>query len=264
MIVERLTWDSHFFGLSVGRLRVLPTAELAAISQAVRASDCDVVYVEVEFKAAADFQIDIDIENKNKIKNPTRDELGRFSRLAPLVDHKFIYEKPVPCEPLTLSDPLSAYAGGTTASLLEMALASGEHSRFAVDPRFRPHFRRLYQEWLQGLIRGDLADILLVRTIDGEQVGFVSAAHDKRDQGLGQIGLLAVAESHRRRGLASELLENIDAWCQASGLRTLRVVTQENNRSACALYERRGFQLQSTVGIYHVWNDNRGPRSHYE
>jgi dTDP-4-amino-4,6-dideoxy-D-galactose acyltransferase len=233
MIVQSLQWDSEFFGFSVGSLDVASTAVPDDIIQIVESCECDVVYVQVE--------------------NPTLGQLERFSRLGPLVDHKIVYEKTISAEEDVLKEPMPPYQGGVTDALVEMAWASGRQSRFYLDPQFHPHYRRFYRTWLVNSIEGALADVTFVPCVDNSQVGFVSAVAQGT---LGQIGLIVVDPVYRRLGIAGELLQNVQAWCQQAGLIGMRVVTQERNTAAGRLYEKHGYRIAKTVAVYHYWNSS--------
>jgi ribosomal-protein-alanine N-acetyltransferase len=52
---------------------------------------------------------------------------------------------------------------------------------------------------------------------------------------------LAVAKSHRRRGVATQLLETMSAWLQRVGTRRAYLEVRATNEAAIALYVRHGF-----------------------
>jgi ElaA protein len=69
-----------------------------------------------------------------------------------------------------------------------------------------------------------------------------------------KIGRVAVEREERRRGVASEMLEQALARARESGCREARLAAQLD---ATALYERAGFAVESEpfeeAGIAHVW-----------
>jgi dTDP-4-amino-4,6-dideoxy-D-galactose acyltransferase len=230
LIVQRLPWDSEFFNLAVGCLDIAAGDAVADASKAVKSCDLDVVYLRVE--------------------NPTEDQLEELSVLAPLVDHKIVYEKKVPVDPVVVQNKLPPYEGDATDALVELAWASGTYSRFRVDPRFRSHYQRLYQTWLVRSLEADLADRVFVQCVGDVQAGFVTVASNDH---ISQIGLIAVAEAYRGQGIGNNLLQNVDAWCQQSGTKLIRVVTQKQNSAAGRLYEKHGYQIAKTLHVYHYW-----------
>lgn len=62
--------------------------------------------------------------------------------------------------------------------------------------------------------------------------------------GYAQVENLIVARKYRRQGLARALVERARAWAESGGLPGVMIETQNNNVSACQLYESCGFKLQ--------------------
>lgn len=56
---------------------------------------------------------------------------------------------------------------------------------------------------------------------------------------------LWVDPAHRRRGLASALLEAVAAWAAEDGARTVSVWTVEGDDAAGAVFRRAGFEATS-------------------
>jgi len=138
-----------------------------------------------------------------------------------------------------------------TGPIEELAFASGWCSRFAKDERLRPHFRRLYKKWIER----DFAEGKVFVCTDSEgPVGLASVS--VRDN-VGKIGLVAVAEKFRGRGLAKLLMAAVDSWLASQGIQKCEVVTQGGNLCARKLYERVGFNLVSQCNVWHLWRKCR-------
>jgi len=75
--------------------------------------------------------------------------------------------------------------------------------------------------------------------VDGEVVGHAVASAAGEDAELQRI---AVAPAYRRRGLASELLAAVEARAAADGATRLLLEVREDNTTAAAFYESRGFE----------------------
>ena len=98
--------------------------------------------------------------------------------------------------------------------------------------------------WSRGLVEQGIASALptvsyLVAEVDGEVVGHAVASAAGDDAELQRI---AVDPAYRRRGLASELLEAVEARAAADGATRLLLEVREDNTSAASFYESRGFE----------------------
>ena len=75
-----------------------------------------------------------------------------------------------------------------------------------------------------------------------------------RSDGVGDIGLLAVRESCRGRGVGTRLVNAALAWMQQAGVGESTVVTQRDNLAACRLYEQLGYVTSEVSALYHLWS----------
>ncbi len=77
-----------------------------------------------------------------------------------------------------------------------------------------------------------------VAEVDGSVIGFLigRGATDEFE-----ILNLAVANSQRRRGVATRLLETMSAWLWTTQIRQAYLEVRASNQAAIALYERHGF-----------------------
>jgi dTDP-4-amino-4,6-dideoxy-D-galactose acyltransferase len=69
----------------------------------------------------------------------------------------------------------------------------------------------------------------------------------------GTIGLIAIAKEARGNRLGFWLLRAAHRWFIDKGAETVSVVTQLDNRPACKLYEKCGYQLINLKTVYHFW-----------
>ena len=83
---------------------------------------------------------------------------------------------------------------------------------------------------------------LIVSYVDGEPAGFISATEifqpDKRPELF--LNELGVAESMRRRGAATAMMQELTRLCRELGCVTIWVLTDEDNPAAMATYARSG------------------------
>ncbi|WP_435065607.1 GNAT family N-acetyltransferase [Halobaculum sp. EA56] len=89
----------------------------------------------------------------------------------------------------------------------------------------------------------------LVAVVDGERVGFASASREATapifDRGPDcHVSELYVAESHRREGVATALLDACVERGREWGCETASIAVAAGNDAALALYEREGFEVR--------------------
>jgi len=84
-----------------------------------------------------------------------------------------------------------------------------------------------------------------VAVVGGRIVGRLSLARDPHPASthVADLGLM-VAESHRRRGIGTALLEAAVAWAKGSGVSKLELHVFPWNEPAIQLYERFGFERE--------------------
>ena len=232
---EPLTWDGTFFGLPVVRLAPqLPAQELAAALDQLRESGVRLVYWVLE----------------------RPDEARARSALAAgalHVDDKTTFHAGVnQVLTATASAPVETRVfEGPAERLRPLALAAGARSRFRVDPKVGvERFERLYTLWLEGSLRGELAEVTFVTGSPDAPTGFVTVG---RKQGRADIGLIAVDPLVRGQGCGKALVRRAAQWAREAGLERIQVVTQGENREACALYERCAFDRESVSPVFHFW-----------
>lgn len=167
---------------------------------------------------------------------------------AQLVDEKVIYEKPVPKGVNQYLD-LVDYHGKCTRQLIQLSLASGHSSRFRVDNRLNHKFEEFYTLWMKKSVDKVLADNVFVCQKNDKILGFVSI---KIKEAIGQIGLIAVDEQQRGKGIGRALIAECDMLLMSKQITTHQVVTQKQNFGACALYEKRGFEIKEIQTIFHL------------
>lgn len=94
----------------------------------------------------------------------------------------------------------------------------------------------------------------LVAEVKGEFAGFISMEKRtarpvfERDS-YGHIHELFIRKEHRRKGLASELLENIEDIGRELGFDMIRLSVNVRNRSAIELYEKKDYRKERAMMI---------------
>lgn len=225
MKVANLEWDSSFFGYPVGMIK-LESGPFDENDLKNLAGEMKLVYV------ISQKRIDSDLLSCGDTKVV-------FSK-AP-ANREFPTE--VVEAPVELMEEMKS-----------IGLQSGIWSRFALDPNFKhSDFEKMYCIWVERSIKKEIAYRTLTVLTDGKPGGILTLGDD--GDGVSSIGLFAVAEEHRGKGIGRKLLQAADAISFVRGDLELRVATQGKNSSACAVYEHFGFKRISETHIYNYWNE---------
>ncbi len=145
--------------------------------------------------------------------------------------------------------------------LKAIARVGHHYTRFYFDKHFpAAACDALYETWIEKSCNG-YADIVFVAEHSGLPVGYASC-HLSPD-GIGKIGLIAVASDFQKRGIGRLLVERALDWFCSKGSRKIVVVTQERNIGAQRLYEKCKFVPVNTEIWYHKWFHSKG-RANYE
>ena len=231
---EYLEWDSDFFNCKVGRLEV-GRAENISINLL---SDFDLVYLIF----------------KNEIPPEKKTDLDKIAFFA---DEKITYKKNIERTEKPGENIISWPAGREVSNdLLEIAVASGEFSRFRIDPMIpESKFTGLYQAWIINSVNRTIAEEVFYYNLDNQLAGVITLGIKN---GKPDIGILSVHEKFRGKRIASQLITAAEYWAkEIKGFDTLQVVTQGSNLVACAFYEKCRFAIHKREYIYHWWKKNQ-------
>jgi dTDP-4-amino-4,6-dideoxy-D-galactose acyltransferase len=240
--IKRLDWDSSFLGREVYSViltrddDVLPPATLVRTLEDAGAS---LAYLHLDH-ADPSFHAQLTASG------------------ALLCDEKVTYAKPV--QPVSSNPPgaagrpvltVEAYQGGLTDELLGLAILAGHESRFRKDPRLLTHFEPLYRLWMINSLNQTMADIVYICRTGPAIVGMATAR--VREDGTGNIGLIATHIDYQGWGIGTELIRATDNFFSERKVLTTTVVTQRTNNRACRFYEKAGFICSKTEFVYHLW-----------
>lgn len=110
---------------------------------------------------------------------------------------------------------------------------------------------RLYSHWIEKSVVGELADQTFIA--ETSQKDTVAMSTVKLVDNHATIGLFAVHETMRGKGVGHGLITHASDWLRGVGCSTVTVSTQLNNTVAIALYQRSGFQIGETQLLNHLW-----------
>ena len=230
MMIEKLQWDSDFFGLSIGRAEICSEEDGKVLaSQAFDAKrDFDLVYVFASH--GCEFQ----------------------ANNARLVDRKVVYSL-ADATQSRLCHEVALWDGsrGVTDELLHLALVSGKYSRFKLDDDFPlGSYERLYSRWIEQSVNHAMASEVFCYMIEDVPRGLVTL---NNKNGIGTIGLVAIHEDLQHRGIGSSMMSHVIRYSKEKHIEKLIVATQLDNTPACRLYEKNGFEVESVTDVWHWW-----------
>lgn len=235
--VTLLDWDTRQFGFRVGR-----AADGASAAET--------------FERAAALAVRLIYWVRNPAGEPPVDCRGRY--YTQLADRRVDYARDLP----DVTDETRG-AGMTlrpfprapaSPSLVQLAIESGRCSRFRRDANFPPGiFEGLYQIWIDRSTRGEIADATIVASSTVESDEVLGMATVSIAGAEGRVGLIAVSEAARGKGLGAALMHAAHRHMARRGCRTALVATQRDNLAACGLYRRCGYTIAESVDVYHSW-----------
>jgi dTDP-4-amino-4,6-dideoxy-D-galactose acyltransferase len=236
MPYQMLDWDSELLNLAVARID----------DPAINAQELLVSLSELKQKHVRLVYWSSDKECNDEI-------LKRFSGI--LADRKTTFVIDLRTVDFSLCvpfDDVEPYTPGMPISdIHDLAIQSGEHSRFAVDPNIpRDRFIALYNIWMTRSLGKEIAGEVLVIREGNRVVGMVTLGEKK---GRGDIGLIAVDRNSRGKKYGEKLVRASQQWFVKHGYEFGQVVTQGTNISACNLYRKCGYSVEKVEYFYHFW-----------
>lgn len=212
-MIEKSEWDSNFFGLIIGKIQIEKSStELFEQTLEQKREQFDLLYLFLN--TPPDETCTAWLKNNG----------------GKLVDIKVTYARDVLAQSVP-ELPIIEYSGEITPALIQLSIASGHSSRFGIDPRLNHKFEELYTTWMQKSIDRTLADNMFVYIYEGEICGFVTI---KIKEDAGQMGIMAVDNKIRGKGIGKAFVNSCDRWLGEMGVKRHQVVTQKQNKGACA------------------------------
>ncbi len=236
-VYQLLDWDTAFFGYKVARILdpYMTDERLRIILDELRAQAVKVVY----WNSASTNAISSDI-------------IVQYDGL--LADEKTTYVGNLQNTPEMIGRPariVSYLHHAPNQQLTSLAFQSGEFSRFKNDKHFtHREFERLYTEWLNKSLTGQIADEVLVCVTDEVEAGMLTLRikNERAD-----IGIFAVDQHFRGKKIGTSLFRSAIAKAQEWNCSHIQVVTQKKNQVACRFYEHIGLIVESVQNVYHFW-----------
>lgn len=258
--VKKLSWDSDFFEMGVGRLEPLMSISSAAPSAEAAAAGMDVIARSLEYARVLDIQqLAAPVHCADSLTHLCLERAG-FHLMDTIVTYHLKTFEFVGAE----ADPSVRQA--EMADLAALAEISGECfanriynvNRFNSDAQFETSkVRELYSLWLKNSLTSNLADIVFTYVADGRPVGFVTASLPTQDDAtvglrVGRIPLNAVHPDYQGRGIYTKLAKAAIRWLRAQHAEIIEIKTQLPNAGVHRTWCRLGAQSTCAFHTFHL------------
>jgi len=228
MIINKKKWDSDFFEMKIGEMYLENSKDYNQKELSLLSKKYNLIYIfsNEDIKGLKP----IDKREIFKLNIIDRETIKQFNDSISFSSEKHSYDE-----------------------IRSLTLQSGVYSRFQIDGNFKNNeYEKLYTEWIKKSISKEISIDIIIILIENKIVGF--ATLNKKSAQLADIGLVAVDEKYRGRGIAKELINRAIFKAKKLGFKEIQVVTQNENKPARKLYETIGFNSIKTTNIYHYWN----------
>jgi len=230
-----LPWDSEFFGVPIARV-VSPRLETAQLQAAVHWCNTE--------RISCLYWLADPVESNAK--------LADHMDFTKIDDRVMMHRILMGSEALEGTDPrIRACETEDIAALKQIAATHHNDSRFHRDDGFdRKRCSALFETWIVHDCAG-AADAVWVACVDAKPVGYLSC--HVRPGNQGELGLFAVAEEHRCKGLGTALLHRGLRYFAQRGIGEVGLVMQGRDESARRLFAKNRFTITNTQWWYHRW-----------
>lgn len=241
-MIKRLAWDSLCFGYEIGMVTVADELDLQQFMEESDAyqlvyifSKKDLGSLPTPFKKV-DEKITLEISRHSCGTANQKDGYNPVGQIIGLdaVSDSFLHTK----------------AQKLKREFLDLALLSGEYSRFRIDERLKNgEYKKLYSAWAEKSLKGDDKAFVFLRR--NKLNGLITFSSNGK--GRSKIELLAVLRQSRGQGIGSVLIDHACAAVRERASQSLEVTTQKANNKALSFYLERGFNIIDEQNVYHWW-----------
>jgi len=233
---KQLKWDSDFFGYKIAQVNNGESIEikLPSILTFLKESDYKLLVWKIPLENKKLFEIAI---NNKGI----------------LVDEKTTYTILINKNIINSNTPkiIEYPYKGINKELLNLAIESGEFSRFKIDLNFKNgEFKKLYKKWIERSVKKEIAEKVFVYILNNKIVGMITIG---KKNSKGAIGLIAVNKEYRGLNIGKQLIQNAINYFNSISVTKLEVVTQGKNKQACLFYEKCNFKIKKIEYVFHFW-----------
>lgn len=247
-MIERLPWDSEFFGYEVGKVQIEKGLIGDLFLQEAQNFQLVYIYSPDCLLKLPESILHIDTRLSFSKKIHAHKVVNSF-QIHSSGDKEGVVELPRIEATNKGEEGKEMLKRQESGALINLALLSGKFSRFKIDKRLGGNeFERLYTQWIGSALEGP--DRVLVYKIGNAIRGLITflSANSR-----GRIGLIAVEEAYWGKKMGTQLLRAAMEVGRQEGLHMLEIETQKKNQPAIALYQKNGFHLAEKTEIYHWW-----------
>jgi GNAT superfamily N-acetyltransferase len=242
--ISPVLWESEFFAFPIGRLELPADYSLEQLEESLQLN-------RNRFRLIC---ISLEKNGPDSIRLSDAECICMERRLRLI--------KPAPANVASLDNHVRAYTSTFCSKWLEqLAVQSGQLSRFKRDPELSSHFERLFLTWINYSVSGEFADSIWTWREGNRHVGLVTIRCVRRQinergefERDGCIELLAVDSQYRRHGIGSRLFDACDFWCSSLAMKNVTLTTQLENEQTIRLCEKIGYKKSGESTVYHYWN----------
>lgn len=237
-IVQKLSWDSAFFGFNIAFLMCMSLTEniCMRIEKFIRRENIRLV----EYLC--------NCHNASTVKTAEKN-LYQFKDIR-LTFHKYLTKK----NGEVLPDGFSYRQAneGDVEALRGISDSLYKDSRYWFDGGFeQAKIIDFYGDWVAKSVRGLFDHECWAIFSEYRPVAFCTIRYNKEK--TASIGLFGLASNYQGRGLGKQLLSHVFNTLLSRGVEEVSVVTQGRNYAAQNLYQSMNFRTKRTQLWYHKW-----------
>lgn len=240
ILMERLPWDSSFFGRGMARLNEVIAPSPAADESATAVPAILAALDEARARGIDYVLATVDPRNLAMIRNMAATGFE-------LIETRCHYHMPLAGSPPEVRYPTRLAKREDIPSLARAARETVNHfDRFHADPAIpRADADRLMERWVEASVLEGFADATLVPDVDAPQAFCTAKYHREHWSGwklrLAQPVLSAVAPVHR--GWYVKIISELNEHLRSIGAEHSHLITQITNNAVIHCWEKLGYRF---------------------
>lgn len=240
VLMERLAWDSEFFGRGMARLNAVLQPGTPSPLRADVSSGVEVIRATLEQARARGVDYVFCPVNPNDL--PTIRALSACG--FDLIETRCHYHRPLDAPPAQRYSTRLATADDVPSLAHAARVMVNPFDRFHADPAVSEDYAdRLMERWVEASILGGFADATIVPDVDAPEAFCTAKYHREHWAGWGyrlsQPVLSAVAPRHK--GWYVKIISELDEHLRSIGAEHSFLITQITNNAVIRSWEKLGY-----------------------